>query len=80
MQSESGLSFHDNHRLQLQSYHHATYCGGSICESGLSFHDNHRLQLQSYHHATYSGGSICESGLSVGNIMHHCATSGLEVD
>ena len=40
-----------------QSYLHATYSGGSICESGLSVHDSHRLKAQSYHHATYSGGS-----------------------
>ena len=27
---------YDSHRLWPQSYHHATYSGGSICESGLS--------------------------------------------
>ena len=39
---ESGLSVHDSHRLQAQSYHHATYSGGSICEFGLSLHNSHR--------------------------------------
>ena len=34
-------------RLQAQSYHHATYSGGSICESGLLIHYINRLQLQS---------------------------------
>ena len=32
---------------QAQSYHHATYSGGSICESGLSVHCINRLQPQS---------------------------------
>ena len=59
------LSIRNSHRLQPQSYFHAIYSGGSICESGLSVHNCHRLQPQSYFHATYSGGSICESGLSV---------------
>ena len=56
-----------SHRLQPQSHHHATYCGGRACESGLSVHDSHRLKAQSYPHATYSGGSIrfCESGLPI---------------
>ena len=58
------LQDHEYHdRLWPQSYHHATYFGGSICESGLLVHNSHRLQAQSYHHATYSSGSICESGL-----------------
>ena len=56
---------HDSHRLQPQSHHHVTYCGGSTCEIGLSVHDSHRLKTQSYLHATYPGGSICECGLSV---------------
>ena len=29
-----------SHRLQPQSYHHATYSGGSICESGLSVQES----------------------------------------
>ena len=49
------LSVHYSHRFQPQSYHDATYSGGSICESGLSVH---KLQAQSYHYATYSGGSL----------------------
>ena len=46
------LFVHDSHRLQAQSYHHATYSGGSIRESGLLVHDCHRLRPQSYLHAT----------------------------
>ena len=72
------LQDHEYHdRLWPQSYHHATYFGGSICESGLFWWKymwkwlggplEPRLQVQSYHHATYSSGSICESGLSVHN-------------
>ena len=37
------LSVHVSHRLWPQSYHHATYSRGSICESGLSVHNSHRL-------------------------------------
>ena len=40
--TNENFPLYGRHRLQPQSYLHATYSGGSICESGLSVHDSHR--------------------------------------
>ena len=55
----------DELHFRVQSYLHATYSDGSICESGLSVHDSHSnsfvdeslgMQPNSYFHATYNAG------------------------